>query len=1259
MADHDPITDSTSYKRRRIGDTEGSAKEWDSQDDSGDDLFHDFNTVDTVPATSPQRATLGQKRRHDHLTYSTTAFHHDVDSRTMRGLGSQNGPSQQTQRYVTQPTQPLPQARTASVPQQSQTSSQILVDRSSPVAASPPPKPAPAPFSRPRGSYLASAIAPNGTTFRAPAQIPQRAAPITIDSDEEGDPPVEHSEDETQGMRSNIKPAKLTKGGRHLDSTPNRNRSSSDMVQESLRAYPQASSSSIFSSLMSDFAHQPVVPAYTRDAPSRPHLTGTASAYGSLSRAANPALPPCGSAAAQRVNGNRYSSIEDVEDFPMQQKILRIQAILSNESVQRCHDALIQCKGDVERAKSWLADTEQLDELSSMSPVQQRGVAMTKSQQQAATQSSQPPRAMAKQQVKTTGTIAERYAAMQAAKKKAEPYAISSDQEDDEEEEASVEKPRRRLLQGRRRSPSPPSSPPVKAAPARKLVQRPRQVVVLDDDDEDEAGAERVESEEPLSEETAFDQRLLKFFNECSVRDLAELSAKSEDAIKVVLDKRPFASLEDIRAISNAGPKSRARPVGDVLVDACSDMLSGYEAVDELVRECERIAEPIQMSLAEWGAGRAAASGELELMNLDEAHDSGIGTPASSTASDDLTPKTKGKRRFLTQPKSMADDIKLKDYQLVGLNWLNLLWEKKVSCILADDMGLGKTCQVISFLAHLQERKIDGVHLIIVPGSTLENWLREIQRFAPQLTAFPYFGSDKERPELRERIEEQFNEIDIVVTTYDVAVKLDDNKFLRKHIDPAVCVFDEAHLLRNPYSQRYRMLSMINADFRLFLTGTPLQNNLRELVAILAFIMPEVFADQREKLNFIFNQKATTKDADHAALLSKDRIERARSMMTPFILRRKKAQVLDLPTKHSRVEHCDMTPSQTTHYQSLIEEARQVLIGTGRAAEKAKQNQNIMMKLRQAAIHPMLSRRLYTDAKIEKIVSILVRGEFADNPPEMVRAYITGESKTGQKLQGGDYALHKFCSERPALAKFCLKKQEWMDSGKVQKFKELLEGYVANGDRCLMFSQFTTVMDILESVLETLSIKFLRLDGSTKMDVRQEMIDKFTKETDIPIFMLSTKAGGAGINLAAANKVIIFDSGFNPQDDVQAENRAHRVGQTREVEVVRLVSRGTIEEQIAALGESKLALDERVSGEEGGEKVGKEMVERMFLEGLKKEEEQDGNGAGGEDAKSQKGEKAGKPAKKEKGGKTMDLKDAFKAGMEKKGVKVASKQAQF
>ncbi|KAK5677684.1 DNA-dependent ATPase fun30 [Elasticomyces elasticus] len=1245
MAESDPITDST--PRKRLKTSNGGSKAWDSQDDSGDEFtVEDYETARTVPQQGSQ--TQSQKRKQ--ISYPAHAFRADMASMTGNSSSYITQPTQplptwplptQTQtlqqQYVTQPTQPLP-------PRSPPT---VLVNRSSPALASSPkvaPAPAPAPFQRARSSYLQTAI--NGTEFRRPSGVQSRPAVISVDSDDDDQPPpVNQSSDidETQGLTSNLKPTQFKRGGRGLNSTPNR-----DFSDRTIRESPRSDAlpsggGGTFSNLMNGFRHDE-----SRPPPARTSSDLMATAYGGVSRGAR--MPHPGRPRPV-VSAVRYQTLDDVDDFRTRTTIEEMQMIMS-ESVQRCYDALVKKKGNKQDAIAWLAETEadvvdDVDPLSSMTPVAKRGVAMTKS-----SMSSQQMRPAAKQQVKVPSkSIAERYAPTQAQRKPSMPGPL----EDSDEE---IPRPKRQLLKGRRpRSPSPPSSPPAKAGQPKQRLKQRKVVSLISDDEEEEAVEEDDDSDSGIGREEsveaqrapaeiAFDVRLLKYFNESSVQEIADLSALPEEVVAFVLEQRPFVSLDIIRTISNAKPgsKSRALPIGDRLVDKCAEMLLGYEAVDELVEECAKLAKPIQKALKGWGA-RETEGGELELMNLDDAHDSGIGTPASSCAGSDSQAAKKG-GNFLKQPASMAEDMHLKDYQLVGLNWLNLLWDKKLSCILADDMGLGKTCQVIAFLAHLQEQRVDGVHLVIVPGSTIANWLREFQRFAPQLSVFPYYGSDKERPELRYRIEEQFNEIDVVVTTYDMATKPDDNYFLRKKIEPAVCVYDEAHLLRNPKTDRYQKLLGIPADFRLLLTGTPLQNNLRELVAILAFIMPEIFREKRDQLDFIFDQKATTKDANHAALLSAERIARARTMMTPFILRRKKAQVLDLPAKHSRVEMCEMLNSQAQHYADIVDEARAALLGPAKAAA-GKRSSNIMMALRKAAIHPLLSRRLYTDKKIDKMVSVLyshAESEFAGQAEEKIRAYITGEAKTGQKLEGGDFGLHKFCEERNYMRQFALKKKRWMDSGKVQKFKELVTAYAANGDRLLVFSQFTTLMDILEAVLETMGVSFVRLDGSTKMETRQDLIDNFTNDTSITVFMLSTKAGGAGINLAAANKVIVFDSGFNPQDDVQAENRAHRVGQTREVEVVRLVSKGTIEEQIHALGESKLALDERVAGEDESqaEKSGQEVVRKMFLDSLK----QGGSKDGGKEVSNNEGS-------------TGDVRDAFKMGLEKSGVKVASKQAQF
>lgn len=1229
-----------------------SGRVWNSDEDSGAELTeNDFQPT----ATTTRTAQPEQKRQ---LQYGPGQLHSDLSAATQ----GRSSPAT----FVTQPTQPLRHITQATQPLQKQRSPEVQVERSSPIAASPVQKPVPppvtrAPFARPNG-VLARSMAPPGTAFRRPPGVQAKPIPIDVDDSDE-DPPVQHSDEEIPtSSHSHIKPTNFKRAGRGLDSSPNR------VVRESPKAQTISSSAqhaapTAFMGMLSQFGYQ--------QPPQQPS-DDMGNAYGSTSR------PPRQSNQAQQTGPSRtmpvssahiYHRLDDIEDYIYRGKVQHIQKTLP-KTVQQCMDALTLKRGSVNDAMEWLVQQEeaelQADELSqARTPIQRKGVAKPTSQSSFSRDSSQPVRPAAKQHIRQPlQTIAERYNANKKRPTANEPIELDSDDEE-------IIKPNRgRLVQGTKGGRSPSSSPPRQAPRRNRLVKKTVVTIDSDSDEDSAAGpdasadefeqAEVIhvadEEEEDTSErmQEIREARLLKIFNESTVHDLAELSGQPNENIQFVLDQRPFETLDDVRLVvmetlTKTGKKSkRSRAVGDKLVDDCTEVMTGYDAVDQLVVQCEQIAKPLLEALKGWGVN-GEGDGELQIMKLDEAHDSGIGTPASSCAVDESTTQktSTGKGKFIGQPKIMSSDLVMKDYQLVGLNWLDLLFQKKLSCILADDMGLGKTCQIIGFLSHLQMQKVDGVHLVIVPGSTLENWLREFARFAPELNVRPYYGLQKEREELRMTLDEDFETIDVIVTTYDMSCSEHDNRWLRKYGPFSVCVYDEAHMLRNPKSNRYKQLMRIGADFKVLLTGTPLQNNLQELVAILAFIMPDLFTQKSEDLEYIFKHKASTKDTAHAALLSSERIARARTMMKPFILRRKKHQVLDLPKKTSRVEWCDMTDTQSDHYADILSEAQQFFGDKASGAIKgsAAYSSNVIMKLRKAAIHPLLSNRIYDEARIEKIVKALQKSEeFGGNSADKIRAYLNGKA-SDQVLKGGDFGVHRFCQDRDFLRKkFALKRQEWMDSGKVKVAVDLILKWKANGDRVLLFSQFTTVMDILETVMETKDIPFMRLDGQTKMDIRQGMIDTFTNDSSIPLFMLSTKAGGAGINLAAANKVIIFDSGFNPQDDIQAENRAHRVGQTREVEVVRLVSKGTIEEQIHALGESKLALDDRVAGEGASaaestqaEKAGEQMVEDMLAKkitkGVKEEEKAD-------DTKD-------------------DLKDAFKNGLEDYGVKVESKQAQY
>jgi len=239
-----------------------------------------------------------------------------------------------------------------------------------------------------------------------------------------------------------------------------------------------------------------------------------------------------------------------------------------------------------------------------------------------------------------------------------------------------------------------------------------------------------------------------------------------------------------------------------------------------------------------------------------------------------------------------------------------------------------------------------------------------------------------------------------------------------------------------------------------------------------------------------------------------------------------------------------MNKAQEAIYKNYLDLAAEAIAARAAGKKASKSNANVMMQLRQAAIHPLLFRKHYTDAKILQMShGILGEDIYSDCNQQLVLEDMEVMN---------DLELNKLCVNNPkTMGKYTLKRKEWMASGKVEALTKLLMEMREKGDRVLIFSQFTQVLDLLELVMTTLGVGFLRIDGSTPVDMRQDMIDQYHEEEDIMTFLLSTKAGGFGINLACANKVVIFDSSFNPHDDAQASDRAHRVGQTREVESIR------------------------------------------------------------------------------------------------------------
>ncbi|GMP56492.1 hypothetical protein CsSME_00020957 [Camellia sinensis var. sinensis] len=470
----------------------------------------------------------------------------------------------------------------------------------------------------------------------------------------------------------------------------------------------------------------------------------------------------------------------------------------------------------------------------------------------------------------------------------------------------------------------------------------------------------------------------------------------------------------------------------------------------------------------------------------------------------------------VTEQPSMLQGGELRSYQLEGLQWMLSLFNNNLNGILADEMGLGKTIQTISLIAYLMENKgITGPYLIVAPKAVLPNWVHEFSTWAPSIVAILYDGRLDERKALREEYsgEGKFN---VLITHYDLIMR--DKAFLKK-IHWYYMIVDEGHRLKNHECALARTLvSGYRIRRRLLLTGTPIQNSLQELWALLNFLLPSIFnsvENFEEWFNAPFADRCDVSLTDEEELLV---IRRLHHVIRPFILRRKKDEVEKfLPGKTQVILKCDMSAWQKVYYHQVTDVGR---VGLDTGSGKSKSLQNLSMQLRKCCNHPYL--------------------------------FV------------GEYNLWR-------------KEEIFRASGKFELLDRLLPKLHRAGHRVLLFSQMTRLMDILEIYLQLHDFKYLRLDGSTKTEERGTLLKQFNAP-DSPFFMflLSTRAGGLGLNLQTADTVIIFDSDWNPQMDQQAEDRAHRIGQKKEVRVFVLVSVGSIEEVILERAKQKMGIDAKV-----------------------------------------------------------------------------------
>uniref|UniRef100_A0A8C7WLQ3 Chromodomain helicase DNA binding protein 7 n=1 Tax=Oncorhynchus mykiss TaxID=8022 RepID=A0A8C7WLQ3_ONCMY len=510
------------------------------------------------------------------------------------------------------------------------------------------------------------------------------------------------------------------------------------------------------------------------------------------------------------------------------------------------------------------------------------------------------------------------------------------------------------------------------------------------------------------------------------------------------------------------------------------------------------------------------------------------------------------------------NDNALRDYQLEGVNWLLFNWYNTRNCILADEMGLGKTIQSITFLYEIYLKGIHGPFLVIAPLSTIPNWEREFRTWT-ELNVIVYHGSQASRKtiqayemnyrDVQGRVIKGAYKFHAVITTFEMI--LTDCPELRS-VSWRCVVIDEAHRLKNRNCKLLEGLKMMDMEHKVLLTGTPLQNTVEELFSLLNFLEPERFPSENTFMQ------------EFGDLKTEEQVQKLQAILKPMMLRRLKEDVeKNLAPKEETIIEVELTNIQKKYYRAILEKNFSFLSkggpgggggAWGGGGAQVPNLLNTMMELRKCCNHPYL-----INGAEEKILDDFRENHHAEMPQFHLQAMIQA-------------------------------------AGKLVLIDKLLPKLKAGGHRVLVFSQMVRCLDILEDYLIQKRYPYERIDGRVRGNLRQAAIDRFSRpDSDRFVFLLCTRAGGLGINLTAADTCIIFDSDWNPQNDLQAQARCHRIGQSKAVKIYRLITRNSYEREMFDKASLKLGLDKAVlqsmSGRENVPQLSKKEVEDLLRKG--------------------------------------------------------------